>query len=214
MRIVMAALAATAAMVWVAYSAAAQGGKPTGQWIKRTPVKPDPSKVVVPPGYKVGVFKAGLDTPASATIDKDGNLWVAISGVLLGSPEADQFEPAHVKIFDKDGKLLREVGKGTFKTVMNEIGFCAENGKTYIPEYGEKIWEMDGVNAEPKLIIKDLLIGDHRNGGITCKDGFIYFALGFPSNSGFADPDNHGWTDIPNDPFWVKHHGRPRHHAA
>ena len=97
---------------------------------------------------------------------------------------------------------------------MNEIGYCAENGKTYIPEYGEKIWEMDGVNAEPKLIIKDLPNGDHRNGGITCKDGYIYFALGFPSNSGFADPDNHGWTDIPNDPFWVKHqdgHGTTPH---
>ena len=95
---------------------------------------------------------------------------------------------------------MREVGKGTFKTVMNEIGYCAENGKTYIPEYGEKIWEMNGVNGELKLIIKDLPVGDHRNGGITCKDGFIYFALGFPSNSGFADPDNHGWTDIPTTP--------------
>ena len=205
--------AAAAAIVWV-QPAAAQGGSATGQWVKRTPVKPDPSKVVVPPGYKVGVFKAGLDTPASGTVDKDGNLWVTISGVLLGSPEADQFDPPHVKIFDKDGNLLREVGKGLFKTVMNEIGFCAENGKTYIPEYGEKIWEMDGVNAEPKLIIKDLFNGDHRNGGITCKDGYIYFALGFPSNSGFADPDNHGWTDIPNDPFWVKHqdgHGATPH---
>ena len=75
----------------------------------------------------------------------------------------------------------------------------------YIPEYGEKIWEMNGVNGELKLIVKDLPNGDHRNGGITCKDGFLYFALGLPSNSGFADPDNHGWTDIPNDPFWVKH---------
>ena len=64
---------------------------------------------------------------------------------------------------------------------------------------------MDGVNGELKLIIKDLPIGDHRNGGITCKDGYLYFALGLPSNTGFADPDNHGWTDIPNDPFWVKH---------
>jgi glucose/arabinose dehydrogenase len=211
--IVLAAAAATVAMVWV-QPAAAQGGTATGQWIKRTPVTPDPSKVVVPPGYKVAVFKAGLDTPASGTVDKDGYLWVTISGVLLGSPEADAFEPPHVKIFDKDGKLLREVGKGLFKTVMNEIGFCAENGKTYIPEYGEKIWEMDGVNAEPKLIIKDLFNGDHRNGGITCKDGYIYFALGFPSNTGFADPDNHGWTDIPNDPFWVKHndgHGTTPH---
>ena len=88
---------------------------------------------------------------------------------------------------------------------MNEIGYCAENDTMYIPEYGEKIWEMKGLNGELKLIIKDLFVGDHRNGGITCKDGYIYFALGFPSNSGFADPDNHGWTDIPNDPFWVKH---------
>ena len=165
------AAAAAAATSWVAYPAEAEGAKATGEWVKRIPVKPDPSKVVVPPGYKVDVFKAGLDTPASAAVDRDGNLWVTISGVLLGSPEEKEFEPAHVKIFDKGGKLLREVGKGTFKTVMNEIGFCAENGKIYIPEYGEKIWEMDGVNAEPKLIIKDLLIGDHRNGGVTCKDG-------------------------------------------
>ena len=64
---------------------------------------------------------------------------------------------------------------------------------------------LKGVGGELKLIVKDLPIGDHRNGGITCKDGYLYFALGFPSNSGFADPDNHGWTDIPNDPFWVKH---------
>src|SRR6516164_8643059 len=132
-----------------------------GPWPKREPFKPDATKIVVPPGYKVGVFAAGLDTPSSATVDKEG-------------------------------KLLREVGKGTFKTVMNEIGYCAENGKTYIPEYGQKIWEMDGVNGELKLIIKDLPIGDHQNGGITCKDGYIYFAMGFPSNSGFADPDNHG----------------------
>src|SRR5215207_3653444 len=213
LHLILVAVAVTAA-AWVPNPAKAQGGKVSGDWVKRTAVKPDPSKVVVPPGYKVAVFKAGLDTPASAAVDKDGNLWVTISGLLLGSPEADQFEPPHVKIFDKDGKLLREVGKGTFKTVMNEIGYCAENGKTYIPEYGEKIWEMDGVNAGPRLIIKDLPNGDHKNGGITCKDGYLYFALGFPSNSGFADPDNHGWTDIPNDPFWVKHpdgHGTTPH---
>ncbi len=108
-------------------------------------------------------------------------------------------------MFAPDGKLIKEIGNGTFTTVMNEIAYCPENGKTYIPEYAEKIWEIDGVNGELKLIIKDLPIGDHRNGGITCKDGYLYFALGLPSNTGFADPDNHGWTDIPNDPFWLKH---------
>ena len=109
-RIVSIAAAVTAAMVW-AQPAAAQGA--TGTWVKRTPVKPDPSKVVVPPGYKVGVFKDGLNTPASATVDKDGNLWVTISGVLLGSPEADAFEPPHVKIFDKDWKAAARGRQGT-----------------------------------------------------------------------------------------------------
>ncbi|MCI0530059.1 MAG: hypothetical protein L0Y56_21665, partial [Nitrospira sp.] len=180
-----------------------QAASKFGEWAKRTAVKPDPSKIVIAPGYKVEVFVAGLDTPSAATVDKDGNVWVAISGPLFGGP--DQIEPAHVKVFDKDGKLLKEIGKGVFKTVMNEIGYCEENGITYIPEYGEKIWEINGVNGELKLIIKDLFNGDHRNGGITCKDGWLYFGLGLPSNTGFADPDNHGWTDIPDDPFWVKH---------
>jgi hypothetical protein len=178
-----------------------QGSNKAGTWMERVPVTPDPSKVVVPDGYAVSVFAAGLDTPSAATVDGDGNVWVAISGPLFGPGPED----ANVKVFDDSGKLLREIGKGTFKTVMNEIAYCAENRKIYIPEYGEKIWEIDGVNGELKLIVKDLMIGDHRNGGITCKDGYLYFALGLPSNTGFADPDNHGWTDVPNDPFWLAH---------
>ena len=180
-----------------------QGTGQSAGWEKRIAVKPDASKVVVPAGYKVSIFAQGLDTPSSATVDKDGNVWVAISGKLLGGP--DPIDEAHIKVFDKSGKLLKEIGKGTFKTVMNEIGYCAENDTVYVPEYGEKIWEIKGVNGELKQIIGDLPIGDHRNGGITCKDGYLYFALGLPSNTGFADPDNHGWPDIPNDPFWVKH---------
>src|SRR5690348_9625299 len=88
----------------------AQPGSPAGgDWVKRTPVTPNPDKVVVPPGYKVGVFKAGLDTPSSAAVDKDGNVWVAISGQLFNT--IDQLEPPHVKIFDKNGNLIKEVGR-------------------------------------------------------------------------------------------------------
>jgi hypothetical protein len=181
-----------------------QGTPVSGGWEKRVAVKPDPSKVVVAPGYKISIFAQGLDTPSSGAVDKDGNLWVAISGKLLGGP--DPIDESHVKVFDKTGKVIKEIGKGTFKTVMNEIGYCPDNDTMYIPEYGEKIWEVKGgANGELKQIIGDLFIGDHRNGGITCKDGYLYFALGLPSNTGFADPDNHGWPDIPNDPFWVKH---------
>ncbi len=189
-----------------------QGTGEAGGWAKRVAVKPDPSKVMVPEGYEVGILAAGLDTPSSATVDKDGNVWVAISGNLLGSP--DDIDPAHVKVFDKTGKLIKEIGRGTFTTVMNEIGYCAETDTVIIPEYGEKIWQQKGVDGQLELIVKDLPVGDHRNGGVTCKDGYLYFALGFPSNTGFADPDNHGWTDIPNDPFWVKHddgHGTTPH---
>jgi hypothetical protein len=182
-----------------------QGTGESGGWEKRVPVTPDPSKVVVPDGYEVGVFAKGLSAPSSATVDADGNLWVAVSTPLLGSPESDAFDPPQVKVLDRQGQEIKQIGAGTFSTAMNEIAFCPENGKIYIPEYGEKIWEIDGVDGELRLIIKDLFIGDHRNGGITCKDGHLYFALGLPSNTGFADPDNHGWPDIPDDPFWVKH---------
>jgi hypothetical protein len=122
---------------------------------------------------------------------------------LFGGP--DPIDASHVKVINPAGEVIKEIGKGKFSTVMNEISYCAENGKIYIPEYGEKIWEIDGVDGELKEIIVDLFNGDHRNGGITCKDGYLYFALGFPSNTGFADPDNHGWTDVPSDPFWERH---------
>ena len=88
----------------------AQDQKPGGgEWGKRVAVKADPAKVVVPAGYKVGIFTAGLDTPSSATVDKDGNVWVVISGPCLGARPDD---PAHIKVFDKDGRFLREIGKG------------------------------------------------------------------------------------------------------
>src|ERR1700694_3357324 len=82
----------------------AKPGSPTaGDCLKRTPVTPNPDKVIVPSGYKVGVFKAGLDTPSAAAVDKDDNVWVAISGQTFNT--LDTLDPPHVKIFDKRGNL-------------------------------------------------------------------------------------------------------------
>jgi hypothetical protein len=172
------------------------------EWVKQTPIKPDASKLKVPEGYKASVFVEGLSTPSSATVDKDGNVWVAISGNLFGGPDAELMDPPHVKVFDKGGKLIKEIGKGTFKTVLNELSYCAENGKTYIPEYGERIWEIDGLNGELKVIIRDLQNGDHRNGGITCEQRGL-------RRSRQPRLDRH-----PERPVLAQASGRPRHDAA
>ncbi len=192
----------------------AEPGGPAGKWSTRTPVKPDPSKIKVPPGYKVGVFASGLDTITSITVDKNDNVWVAISGNTFGFPPTGIDKP-HVKIFDKSGKLIKDnVGLGMFKSfALNEIGYCAENGRTYVGDYSYGIWEIDGVNGTPKLIMNEVPIGDHALGGITCRDGWLYYAVGAPTNSGFSDPNIHGWTDAV-DPVLGKAHARGRARAA
>jgi hypothetical protein len=126
--------------------------------VPRTALKPEPGKLVVPKGYKAEVFVAGLDTPSSAAVDREGNVWVAISGNLFGPFEYEYagqriknpVSGPHVKVFDKDGKHLKDIGVGKFGFVMNEIGYCAENNKVYIPEYSKHIWEISGVNGELK----------------------------------------------------------------
>jgi hypothetical protein len=150
----------------------------------------------------VGVFAAGLDTITSITVDESDNVWVAISGNTFGYPPEGVDKP-HVKIFDKSGELIRdEVGLGMFKSfALNEIAFCEENGRTYVGDYSYGVWEIDGVEGEPKLIMDEVPIGDHALGGITCRDGWLYYAAGAPTNSGFSDPDIHGWTDSV-DPYW------------
>lgn len=184
--------------------AKAEPGGPAGKWSTRTPVTPDASKIKIAKGYKVAVFAAGLDTITSIAVDKDDNVWVAISGNTFGFPPEGIDKP-HVKIFDKSGKLIKDkVGLGTFKSfALNEIGYCPENGRMYVGDYSYGIWEVDGVNGTPKLIMNEVPIGDHALGGITCRDGWLYYAVGAPSNSGFSDPNIHGWTDA-IDPYWEK----------
>ena len=58
-------------------------------------------------------------------------------------------------------------------------------------------------NGTPKLIMNEVPIGYDALGGITCRDGWLYYAVGAPTNSGFADPDIHGWTDAIH-PYWEK----------
>lgn len=199
------AVGATTSMAAFAQDRAmAEPGGPAGKWSTRTPVKPDPSKIKVPKGYKVGVFASGLDTITSITVDKQDNVWVAISGNTFGFPPEGIDKP-HVKVFNKQGKLIKDkVGLGTFKSfALNEIGYCAENNRIYVGDYSYGIWEIDGVNGTPKLIMNEVPIGDHALGAIMCRDGWLYYAVGAPSNSGFSDPDIHGWTDAV-DPYWEK----------
>src|SRR5437879_8225324 len=173
-------LAALAALPLVPWARAGNAGPRTsGGWVPRTALKPEPGKLVVPKGYKAEVVVAGLDAPSSAAVDREGNVWVAISGNLFGPFEYEYagqrvknpVSGPHVKVFDKTGKHLKDIGVGMFGFVMNEIGYCAENKKMYIPEYSKHIWEIDGVDGELKKIITNLPIGDHQNGGTTSRHG-------------------------------------------
>jgi len=83
LRIVTTVVAAVLLSAPLAWTQNAGTGK-SGGWVPRTAVTPDPGKIMVPKGYKVEVFTAGLDTPSSATVDREGNVWVAISGNLFG----------------------------------------------------------------------------------------------------------------------------------
>src|SRR5438445_11087707 len=190
-------LAALAALPLVPMALAQNAGTSTsGGWVPRTALKPEHGKLVVPKRYKAEVFVAGLDTPSSAAVDREGNVWVAISGNLFGPFEYEYagqriknpVSGPHVKVFDKDGKHLKDIGVGKFGLVMNAIGYCAENNKVYIPEYSKHIWEISGVNGGVKKIITALPIGDHQIGGISCKGGDAALAAGFPSHRGCAEP--------------------------
>src|SRR2546425_1584840 len=191
-------LAALAALPLVPMALAQNAGTSTsGGWVPRTALKPEPGKLVVPKGYKAEVFVAGLDTPSSAAVDREGNVWVAISGNLFGPFEYEYagqriknpVSGPHVKVFDKDGKHLKDIGVGKFGFVMNAIGYCAENNKVYIPEYSKHIWEISGVNGGLKKNITDLPLGDHQNGGDTSKNGHPHLGPGVPRHNSVPPPD-------------------------
>src|SRR5258708_13519363 len=73
------------------------GGPQAGDWAKRTAVTPNPDKVVVPPGYKVGLFKASLHSPSSSAFNKDYHLCLAISGPFFNTLHMP--DPPHFTIF-------------------------------------------------------------------------------------------------------------------
>ncbi|MCI0530012.1 MAG: hypothetical protein L0Y56_21420 [Nitrospira sp.] len=164
-------------------------------------IKPNPAAIVVPQGYKVELFASGLDAPASVAVDKDGNVWVAESGPCC-APGASQegLSATKLKVFDKSGKLIKTLGEGEFLNNLLAVDYNPENGMMYAADYG-RMWEINPQDWSMKIVIKDLPMGDHVNDQMAFKDGYIYWGQGFPSNTGYADPDNHGWVDW-KDPFW------------
>jgi len=97
------------------------------------------------------VFASGLDTVTSITVDKSDKRLGRHSG-NTSAFRRKAIDKPHVKIFDKSGKLIKDnVGLGMFKSfALNEIGYCAENGRTYVGDYSYGIWEIDGVNGYPQ----------------------------------------------------------------
>jgi len=164
-------------------------------------IKPNPAAIVVPKGYKVELFASGLNTPAAAAVDKDGNVWVAESGSCCGPSAKQEGLASQLKVFDKSGKLIKTIDESQFINNLLAVDYNPENGMIYAADY-TRMLEINPKDYSVKVIVKDLPMGDHVNDQMAFKDGYLYWGQGFPSNTGFADPDNHpGWADT-KDPFW------------
>ena len=129
---------------------------PTGRYrrqvVHRTPVKPDPSKIKAAKGYKVGVrFRLTL-SPRSRSTSRTTSGWRSRQhlGFRRRHRQAARQDLRQVRQADQDN-----VGLGIFKSGLNEIGYRPENGRTYVGDYSYGIWEIDGVNGTPKLIMNE-----------------------------------------------------------
>lgn len=138
----------------------------------------NPKDISLPPGYDIGVFAIGLDSPIGMAFSENGDLYVVDSGIVSGNP-----------------KLLRHIN-GHFEIVAENFnvpisGINIMDGNIYISHKGNiTVIHSDGTR---KNIISGLPCnGDYGISNVAYgPDGKIYFGLGTATNSGVVGLDNH-----------------------
>lgn len=141
--------------------------------------EPDSGKdIVVPPGYTVSVFKAGLNFPTGIAFrgnQQNFEVYVLESGHGLPSVCNEQsnfgsgdFDPNNpftpdILVFDKAGKLLRTLGKptanGGFQTAGPAVDLAFENGvhggRLFASDSNQATHAHNGQNNSSRIVTVD-----------------------------------------------------------
>ena len=141
--------------------------------------EPDSGKdILVPPGYVVSVFKAGLNFPTGIAFrgsKQNFEVYVLESGHGLPSACNEQtrfgsgdFDPANpftpdIRVFDSSGKLLRTLGKPTATGGFQpagpavDIGFerGAQGGRLFATDSNQATHAHNGQNNSSRIVIVD-----------------------------------------------------------
>lgn len=138
------------------------------------------SDIIIPPGFKVEVFKTGLTTPTNLVVLENGDMYIGESGII-----------------DGNGKLLKLTNDGfeiiadgfnpplTGITYYNESFYVAHKGK--VTKVTNRI-KVDIISGLPSY-------GDYQNNRIAFdNNGKMYFGLGTATNSGVVGIDNISWV--------------------
>ncbi|MFN8484158.1 MAG: plastocyanin/azurin family copper-binding protein [Anaerolineae bacterium] len=138
---------------------------------------PDPSMVQVPSGYTVDVLAAGFAAASAMTVDDQGRVYVAESGVFGA--------PARIVRINADGSHTVVAPTGADEFIPPLLGVAwGPNGFLYASDYGRVV----RVNPDGSLtpVITGLPVGgDDSNNNIAFgPDGKLYVAVGSRSDVG------------------------------
>ncbi len=144
------------------------------------PYVPDPSQVQVPAGYTVDVLATGFVAPSAMTVDDQGRVYVAESGIA--GP------PARIIRINADGSKTVVAPSGSDQFIPPLLGIAwGPNGFLYASDSGRVV----RVNPDGSLtpVITDLPVGvQNSNNNIAFgPDGKLYVAVGTRSETGVME---------------------------
>src|SRR6184192_2448438 len=201
--------------------------------------------ISVPSGYVVSVFAAGLNFPTGiafrATNGVNFEVYVLESGHGLPAGnncndeavfqqrfpgQANPFTP-DIKVFSRNGRLLRTLGKPTHATTATggnnvlqphgpAVDIAFENGlqggRLFGSDSNQATHAHNGQNNSSRIVIIDpqsgavtpfisnLPTGDHPTEEFAFNGGWIYWSQGSTTNSGVVGLDNGGGQNQPDIP--------------
>ncbi|MDF2538993.1 MAG: repeat containing protein [Herbinix sp.] len=144
----------------------------------------DPLDINIPPAYQIEVFAYGLDAPGSMIFSRNGDLYVADTGLTSNAPKVLRMVDDHFDIIADN-----------FNAPINGISYM--DGDIYVSHKGRiTVLRENGTRQD---IISGLPCnGDNGLSNVAFgPDGKIYFSIGTSTNSGVVGNDNAWVFDHP-----------------